>query len=87
MIETKLLTNPDIGSASNTNNYINTILKGYSQKFNSPKILFVIINQNSTEETCKKRMKYIADTNSEFVFPILIDLKDIFDEEKNSNRY
>lgn len=87
VIETKLLTNPDIGSASNTNNYINTILKGYSQKFNSPKILFVIINQNSSEETCKKRMKYIADTNSEFVFPILIDLKDIFDEEKNSNRY
>lgn len=78
VIETKLIENNDIGNEEKIKRYINNTLNKYKSEFNSPKILFVIINQKSSINTCNKKMKLINKNNEDFVVPILIDLKSIF---------
>ena len=78
VIETKLIENNDIGNEEKIKKYINNTLNKYKLEFNSPKILFVIINQKNSVNTCNKKMKLINKNNEDFVVPILIDLKDIF---------
>lgn len=79
IIETKLMENSDISNEENIKKYIQDTLKGYALKFNSKKILFVIINQTKTLKTCEKKMNEIRSNSNDFVTPILIDLKEIFD--------
>ena len=52
------------------------------QEFNSPKILFVLINQTQRPDTCNNKIKLINNNNDDFVLPVLIDLKSIFDSKK-----
>ncbi|MCI6265349.1 MAG: hypothetical protein MR598_00700 [Erysipelotrichaceae bacterium] len=82
VIETKLIENNDIGNEEKIKQYINNTLNKYKSEFNSPKILFVIINQKSGINTCNKKIELINKNNEDFVVPILIDLKSIFKSEK-----
>ncbi len=82
VIETKLIENDDIGNEDKIKQYINKTLSKYKAEFNSPKILFVIINQTRSLNNCNKKLKLINKNNEDFVQPILIDLKSIF-EMKN----
>lgn len=82
VIETKLIENDDIGNEDKIKQYINNTLNKYRLEFNSPKILFVIINQTRTLNNCNKKLKLINENNQDFVQPILIDLKSVF-EMKN----
>lgn len=78
IIETKLTTNNDISNEYNIKSYINNTLKIYSERFNAPKILFVLINQKYTIDTCKKKIDLINKNNNGFIDTILIDLRDYF---------
>ena len=82
VIETKLIENNDIGNEEKIKQYINNTLNKYKSEFNSPKILFVIINQKSCINTCNKKIELINKNNEDFVVPILIDLKSIFKTKK-----
>lgn len=78
VIETKLSSNSDISNEDSIKSYINNILQKYSNRFNSPKILFVIINQNYEIKTVNKKIDLINKSNTNLVDVILIDLKDSF---------
>ena len=82
VIETKLTENNDISNEDKIKQYINTTLRKYMQEFNSPKILFVLINQTQRPDTCNNKIKLINNNNDDFVLPVLIDLKSIFDSKK-----
>ena len=86
ILETKLVDNNDISNKDKTKEYVQNKLKSYSEQFNSPKILFVLINQKNTKKLCEDRIKYIEEANNEFVVPLLIDLKDEFDRIKKENK-
>lgn len=83
IIETKLTNNDDL-LPSKIENYVNNTLSKYKVNFNSPKILFVIINQEQTSKTAKAKVEKVREHNEGFVYPILIDLKELFDK-KNEN--
>lgn len=80
IIETKLSNNPDL-SLTKIEEYLNNTLDKYRQNFNSPKILFVVINQEQTTKTAKEKIERIKTYDEGFVYPVLIDLKDLFDEK------
>ena len=82
VIETKLTENHDISNEDKIKKYINDTLKKYKLDFNSPKILFVLINQTRSYNNCINKIKLINNNNEDFVLPILIDLKSIFDSNK-----
>ncbi len=82
VIETKLTENHDISNEDKIKEYINDTLKKYKLEFNSPKILFVLINQTRSYKNCINKIKLINNNNEDFVLPILIDLKSIFDSNK-----
>ena len=78
VIETKLSSNSDISNEDSIKSYINNTLQKYSNRFNSPKILFVIINQNYEIKTVNKKIDLINKSNTNLIDVILIDLKDSF---------
>ena len=78
VIETKLSNNSDISNEDSIKSYINNTLQKYSSRFNSPKILFVIINQEHGIKTVNKKIDLINKSNTNLVDVILIDLKDSF---------
>lgn len=78
VIETKLSNNSDISNEDSIKSYINNTLQKYSSRFNSPKILFVIINQNYEIKTINKKIDLINKSKTNLVDVILIDLKDSF---------
>lgn len=78
VIETKLSSNSDISNEDSIKSYINNTLQKYSNRFNSPKILFVIINQNYEIKTANKKIDLINKSNTNLIDVILIDLKDSF---------
>ena len=82
VIETKLIENDDIGNEDKIKQYINKTLSKYKAEFNSPKILFVIINQTRSLNNCNKKVKLINKNNKDFVQPVLIDLKTIFEMKR-----
>ena len=78
VIETKLSNNSDISNEDSIKSYINNTLQKYSSRFNSPKILFVIINQEHGIKTVNKKIDLINKSNTNLIDVILIDLKDYF---------
>lgn len=78
VIETKLSNNSDISNEDSIKSYINNTLQKYSSRFNSPKILFVIINQEHGIKTVNKKIDLINKSNTNLIDVILIDLKDSF---------
>lgn len=78
IIETKLVNNSDLGSENRIKQYIKTTLNTYRLEFNSPKILFVIINQKNTSKMCENKIEIINKHNENFVVPVLINLNSIF---------
>lgn len=82
VIETKLIENDDIGNEDKIKQYINKTLSKYKAEFNSSKILFVIINQTRSLNNCNKKVKLINKNNKDFVQPVLIDLKSIFEMKR-----
>lgn len=78
VIETKLTNNSGIGNEMKIKEYVETTLNTYKQEFNSPKILFVLINQTLQEKTCAKRITDINNNSDSSITPILIDLKEYF---------
>lgn len=82
VIETKLIENDDIDNEDKIKQYINKTLSKYKAEFNSSKILFVIINQTRSLNNCNKKVKLINKNNKDFVQPVLIDLKSIFEMKR-----
>ena len=83
IIETKLTNNKDLSPAQ-IERYVNDTLSKYKLNFNSPKILFVIINQELKSQTAKAKVEKVREHNNGFLYPVLIDLKELFDK-KNEN--
>lgn len=78
VIETKLASNSDLSNEDSIKLYIKNTLDKYKERFNSPKILFVIINQNLREETCKKKIDLINRYSNQIVDTVFINLKNEF---------
>lgn len=82
IIETKLTNNSDILNETSIKEYINNTLEIYKNRFHSPKILFVLINQTLQEKTYQNKVKLINKNNDGFVTTIVINLKKYF-KKKN----
>ena len=78
VIETKLSNNNDILNEKNIKSYIKDTLEKYKERFNSPKILFVIINQSLTIKTCQQKIDLINKNNVQFIDTIPIYLENYF---------
>ena len=78
VIETKLSNNRDISNEESIKTYIKETLKKYTERFNSPKILFVIINQSLTPDTFQKRISTITKNSNNIVDAIPIQLGNYF---------
>ncbi len=78
VIETKLSNNDDISNEKNIKSYIKDTLEKYKERFNSPKILFVIINQSLTIKTCQQKIDLINKNNVQFIDTIPIYLENYF---------
>ena len=78
VIETKLSTNDDISSENSIKSYIKDTLEKYVERFNSPKILFVIINQKLSINSLQKRIDLITKNGNNIVDTIPINLKEYF---------
>lgn len=76
VIETKLSNNSDISNKDNVKSYVNNTLKNYSNSFNSPRILFIIINQKY--KNFAQKMEMINNNVDDFVDVIPIDLVSYF---------
>ena len=62
----------------NIKSYIKDTLEKYKERFNSPKILFVIINQSLTIKTCQQKIDLINKNNVQFIDTIPIYLENYF---------
>ena len=78
VIETKLSNNRDISNEENIKSYIKNTLGKYKERFNSPKILFVIINQNLTIKTFQQKIEWINKNGVQFIDTIPIYLEKYF---------
>lgn len=78
VIETKLFNNHDISNENSIKLYIKNTLEKYRERFNSPKILFVIINQNSRMETCQQKINWINKNSNQIIDIIPINLEKYF---------
>lgn len=78
VIETKLSNNPDISNKGNVKSYVSNTLKKYSKSFKSPRILFIIINQQLQSKNFAQKIDMINNNIDNFVDVIPIDLKRYF---------
>lgn len=78
VIETKLSNNRDISNEENIKSYIKNTLGKYKERFNSPEILFVIINQNLTIKTFQQKIDWINKNGVQFIDTIPIYLEKYF---------
>ena len=84
VIETKLANNPDL-KERNINTYINNKLENYKKEFESPKLLFVIINQTNCNTFCHTIIDRINSVNNSSITPILINFKEYFNTKNKRN--
>lgn len=84
VIETKLANNSDLNE-NNIKNYINDKLEDYKKEFESPKLLFVIINQKNTDTFCKNIIERIKNINNSSITPILINFREYFKQKTKRN--
>lgn len=78
VIETKLSNNNDILNEKNIKAYIKNTLEKYKERFNSPRILFVIINQKLTIKTCQQKIDWINRNGIQFIDTVPIYLEKYF---------
>ncbi|MBD8922852.1 hypothetical protein EGR52_05440, partial [bacterium] len=78
VIETKLSNNNDILNEKNIKAYIKNTLEKYKERFNSPRILFVIINQKLAIKTCQQKIDWINKNGIQFIDTVPIYLEKYF---------
>ena len=67
------------------NTYINNKLEDYKKEFESPKLLFVIINQTNNNTFCQSIIDRINNVNNSSITPILINFREYFKTKNKRN--